>query len=391
MRVFSLVTHLLGAGHLTRAAALGRAFARAGHEVTLVSGGLPSALIRSDGLRLVQLPPVRADGTDFRTLLDETGSRASAAVLDRRRQLALEAVRETRPDVVITELFPFGRRVLAAEFQAVVDAAREPSARSLIAASVRDILASPAKPERVAETHRRLREAYDLVLVHGDPRLAHLEDSWPVDEHVRGLVRYTGYVDESEPSPAAPAARTGEIVVSGGSSAESLPLYRAAVAAARLIPDRPWRILVGRGVGEPAFADLARAAPDHAGVERARADFRALLARAGLSLSQAGYNTTVDLLRAGVPAILVPFEGGAETEQRVRAERLAARGFAMVLREAELSPERLAGAVRTALAGRAPQARSRVDLAGAQRSVAIVEEEHARRRHSRSAPRTTSP
>ncbi|MFC6790188.1 hypothetical protein ACFQE0_11510 [Methylobacterium komagatae] len=42
MRVLIAVTHLLGAGHLTRAAALARAFAAAGHETALVSGGHPA-------------------------------------------------------------------------------------------------------------------------------------------------------------------------------------------------------------------------------------------------------------------------------------------------------------------------------------------------------------
>ena len=44
MRVLIAVTHLLGAGHLTRAAALARAFARKGHETMLVSGGSPVRL-----------------------------------------------------------------------------------------------------------------------------------------------------------------------------------------------------------------------------------------------------------------------------------------------------------------------------------------------------------
>ena len=79
---------------------------------------------------------------------------------------------------------------------------------------------------------------------------------------------------------------------------------------------------------EPAFADLQRAAPENATVERARPDFRRLLARAAVSVSQAGYNTVVDLLRTGVRAVLVPFEAGRETEQRLRAECLQSLGLA---------------------------------------------------------------
>ena len=70
MRVLIAVTHLLGAGHLTRAAALGRAFVASGHDALLVSGGVPAPMVRLSDVRLVQLPPLRVAGTDFRTPTD---------------------------------------------------------------------------------------------------------------------------------------------------------------------------------------------------------------------------------------------------------------------------------------------------------------------------------
>lgn len=380
LRVLIAVTHLLGAGHLTRAAALARAFARAGHETILVSGGMPAPLVALDGVRLVQLPPVRTRGTDFRTLLDEAGRPAGPDRIAQRREGLVAALRETRPDVVVTELFPFGRRVLADEFLALLDAAQALAPRPLIAASLRDILVAPTAPERLAEAHARLARFYDLALVHGDPDLVPLEASWPVDGGMRPLLRYTGYVDEgAEPQPG--RERAG-IVVSGGSSAASLPLYRTALEAAALVPDRAWQVLVGSGVPEDAFAALRAAAPGHVAVERARRDFRALLAGAGASVSQAGYNTVVDLLRTGVPAVLVPFEAGQETEQRLRAERLRQRGLADLVPEADLTAARLAQAVRAALAHTQPPVP--VALDGAARTVALVEE---RIRRARAAPR----
>jgi hypothetical protein len=50
-RVLIVVSHLLGADRLTRAAALARAFALAGHETTLVSGGKPTPLVSTEGVR----------------------------------------------------------------------------------------------------------------------------------------------------------------------------------------------------------------------------------------------------------------------------------------------------------------------------------------------------
>jgi predicted glycosyltransferase len=371
LRVLIAVTHLLGAGHLTRAAALARAFARAGHPTTLVSGGMPAPLVPFGGATLVQLPPVKTAGTDFSNLLDEAGAPIGPDRLAARRRMLLGALEEGRPDIVITELFPFGRRVLAAEFMALIEAAHARRPRPLIAASVRDILARP-KPERIAEAHRRLLDFYDPVLVHGDPRLAPLDLSWPVGPEVARLLHYTGYVDEGAKPTERPDGERRGVLVSGGSSAAALPLYQAAVGAAQKVPEQPWRILVGAGVPPEGFERLRHAAPGHAMVERARPDFRALLAEAAASVSQAGYNTAVDLLRAGVPAVLVPFEAGHETEQRLRAECLARLGIAQVLPEADLSADALATNVRAALAqprGPMPD----VSLDGAEATVALVE------------------
>ncbi len=371
LRILIAVTHLLGAGHLRRAASLARAFAAEGHEATLVTGGMPMRLVPTDGIRLVRLPPVRIEGTEFCTLLDEAGRPVAADRMAQRRAMLLAAFRSLHPDVLITELFPFGRRVLADEFLALLEAARTRVPRPLVVASLRDILATPKK-ERVAETHQRVAAFYDVVLVHGDPRIVPLERSWPVDMGLRDRLRYTGYVDDA-PGGASLPPRGDEIIVSGGSSAASLPLFHAAIEAARLEPRHPWRILVGEGVSAEAYGRLVAAAPLHALVERARSDFRPLLAAARLSISQLGYNTAVDLLRTRTPAVIVPFEGGHETEQRQRAERFAALGLAGVVPEEALSAQALAEAVRSALAAPPPPVLD-ASLDGARRSVAIIQD-----------------
>ena len=368
MRVLISVTHLLGAGHLTRAASLARAFVAAGHEAMLVSGGVPAPMVRHDGVRLVQLPPLRIAGTAFSTPLAPDGQPAGAALLARRRSEMIAALEGFAPDAVVTELFPFGRRALAAEFLALVDAARARVPRPRLFASVRDILVASAKPERIAETHARVAALYDAVLVHSDPTLVPLEASWPLDAATAERIRYTGYVDEGT-RPAPTATRAG-ILVAAGSGPAGLDLLRAAADAARRRPDLGWQILAGHGVPEPALSEIGLGLPDGIG-GRARPDYRTLLAGAALSVSQCGYNTATDLLATGTPAVLVPFEAGSETEQRARAERLAARGLARILPEAALTADALLRAVDAQLAAPPPRPHA-FDLDGARRSVEIV-------------------
>ncbi|MCJ2096896.1 glycosyl transferase family 28, partial [Methylobacterium sp. J-072] len=370
MRVLIAVTHLLGAGHLTRAAALARAFAAAAHDALLVSGGRPAPMVRPEGLRLVQLPPLHVAGTDFARPLGPDGSPAEAALFAQRRALLLDALADFAPDAVITELFPFGRRALAAEFLALVEAARARRPRPLVLASVRDILVASSKPERIAQAHERVARLYDAVLVHGDPTLVPLDASWPVDAGTAQKIRYTGYVDEGTACP--PATTRKGVLVAAGSGPAGLGLLRASAEAARLQPALGWRILAGHGVPEADLAALGRGLPDGT-IQRARPDYRALLAGAALSVSQCGYNTAIDLLATATPAVLVPFEAGGETEQRLRAECLAGRGLARVLPEADLTAASLLQAVAAQLGAKPPEPHG-IDLGGAGRTVRIVED-----------------
>jgi predicted glycosyltransferase len=67
-RVFFYVQHLLGIGHLRRAATLARALAEGGFDVLLVSGGGPVSGLVLGAARFHQLPPLRAADETLRDL-----------------------------------------------------------------------------------------------------------------------------------------------------------------------------------------------------------------------------------------------------------------------------------------------------------------------------------
>jgi predicted glycosyltransferase len=351
VKVLIVVTHLLGTGHLSRALTLGRAFAAAGHDVMIASGGMPAAQLDHGVVTFVQLPPLRADGTNFTRLLDTDGGAASANWLARRRAALGAALNTHAPDILITELFPFVRRILSDEFLALLRAARARPRPPVVLASIRDILAPPSKPAKAARTDDIIARYYDAVLVHSDPLGTPLEQSWPVSGRLAQKLRYTGYV---APAPAAPhpdGAGKAEILVSAGGGAVGTALFETALAAAALSPDLKWRLLVGGGTGENNIETL-RAKAGNSIVEPARADFRAMLYHAAASVSMCGYNTTLDLLQAGTAAVLVPFDAGNEVEQTLRAQSLAALPAITVRRAAGLTPGGLRDAVRAVI--RAP-------------------------------------
>src|SRR4029079_5647784 len=91
---------------------------------------------------------------------------------------------------------------------------------------------------------------------------------------------------------------------------------------------------------------------------------------AAVSISQAGYNTCLDVVRAGVPALLVPFAKGTYNEQQKRAMRLQRLGAAEVLDHENLHPARLPAAIRELI--NREMTKPQFDLDGAKRSTQII-------------------
>lgn len=342
MQVLITVTHLLGAGHLSRALTLARAFVAAGHRVTVVSGGMSVVQFDTVGIELWQLPPLRSDGVNFTRLLTMTGDVADANYLAKRQAEMRRAVVETCPDIVITELFPFGRRVLRAEFMELLEAARGQTPRPVILASVRDILAPPSKPQKADKTAQIIMQYYDGVLVHSDPSSTPLDQSWPVTPALNSRLYYTGYVAPTPAGPHPQKAGENEILVTAGGGAVGQDLFEVAVAAARLTQDLKWRILVGGADPVDQISQLKTLAADaDIVVEAARPDFRKMLHHVAVSVSMCGYNTALDLMQAGAPALFIPFDEGGEVEQTLRAQSLSHLSNMRMCRAADLTPQRL--------------------------------------------------
>ncbi len=128
-RVLLYVQHLLGIGHLRRAAAIARALAGGGFDVAFVSGGEAVPSLDIGAARLVQLSAIRSGDFGFSSLVDDSGAPATDA-LWRARQAALESeLASFAPDALLIEMFPFGRRAIPPGIDSAArDRSRAPAA-----------------------------------------------------------------------------------------------------------------------------------------------------------------------------------------------------------------------------------------------------------------------
>jgi predicted glycosyltransferase len=374
-RLLFYVQHLLGIGHQRRAATVTRALARAGFEVTLISGGHEIPGLDLGGARLVQLPPTRATDLYFKNLVDEDDRPIDEAWKRRRINMLLDAWRAADPDVLLFELFPFGRRQMRFELLPLLEAATAADRRRpLIVSSVRDILVGQHKLERNDEMVALVERWFDKVLVHGDPTLVPFERTFPHAARIRDRLHYTGYVvDETGRKGPPGSPGDGEVLVSAGGGAVGEALLRAAIEARPLsmARDLPWRVLVGIKVDDAIFDALVALAPAGVIVERARGDFPSLLMNGRLSISQGGYNTVMEVLAAHIRAVVVPYAGGIETEQTLRARLLAQSGRLELVDETAMTPTVIAAAIDRALTGPPPSAAG-LDTNGAAESARLL-------------------
>lgn len=373
VRIVLWVQHLVGVGHQQRAAAVARALAGEGARVRYVSGGLPVAGLDLGGCEHVQLPPARSLDMRYHTLVDECGEPVDDAWRQRRLRALLSAVETFRPHALITETWPFGRGLLRFELEPLMQAAAAARPRPVLISSVRDIVERRREARKYQRMCQRVLDHFHLVLVHGDPALMPFEDSFPLTDRIAQRLRYTGYVS-SRPAVARRTRRPdGPVLVSAGGGFFGERLLATAIEAAGQDDHDPraWHVLVGPNLPESRFEALRRRAGPKVTVERNRADFHQLLDGCSVSVSQAGYNTAVDILGARVPSVMVPYEDDRESEQAVRARHLAARGLVRVVDYATLDAARLRAAVDAAM-GDHVMAASAVRLDGARESARII-------------------
>lgn len=151
------------------------------------------------------------------------------------------------------------------------------------------------------------------------------------------------------------AGRSGRarVLVIGGSQG-ARALNERMPAALALIPgaQRPEvRHQAGRTL-ELAQAAYAKAGVS-ASVEGFIDDMAAAFAWADLVVCRAGASTVAELAAAGCAALLVPFPAAVDDHQTKNGEYLVSRGAAVMIAEAQLTPERLAQTVKGLVEDRA--------------------------------------
>jgi predicted glycosyltransferase len=369
MKVMLYCQHVLGIGHFFRSMEIARALHR--HRVIFVEGGEPLAGFQTPShVNRAFLTPLRMD-REFRQLESDRGD--VEAIQAERRQQLLDLFRRFQPDVLIIELFPFGRKRFGGEILPLLEHLQQHQPAPCVVCSLRDILVEKQDPttyeERVVKTLNRF---FHLLLVHADPRVVSLQETFSRLSDIRIPVEYTGFVGRAREN-LAPVHRGRRIVASSGGGKVGVELLAASIRAVGRLPDSDLELRVFIGpymepTDRESLIGLARGDPRVALLPFSL-EYVNELASADLSISMAGYNTCMDILSTGTRSLVYPFR--QNREQALRAERLQSLGLLHVVND--LNDSCLAETIQTALNAAPTAPRLVPDLNGAARSAMLVE------------------
>lgn len=398
-RVLIYCQHILGMGHLIRSMAIARALKQC--AVTFINGGESlSGVEVPPWVSMENLPSISSD-SEFQELKVHGHGTTLEQVQQVRKHRLMELYDAIRPDVLLIELFPFGRKRFAFELLPLLAHIRLAGGSTRVVCSLRDILVTKSDQIRHEDWVVSIMNQYfDLLLIHSDPTFQTLDETFSRCQDLRCDVQYTGFVtQDSETESDLPVGALTPlpqqiplILASVGGGRVGYELLDNTVQASSLLTF-PHRLAVFTGpyMLDQQYEALRRLASQHPHIEvqRFTPTFQALMQQAVLSISMAGYNTCMNVLKTGTRALVLPFTGHKNDEQTIRAKKLETRGQLTVLEPEDLTPDRLAAKIAASLTMPHPGQHS-INTDGGTHTAATIERLAAQMRIRPLAPDTMS-
>ncbi len=343
----------MGLGHMRRNALIASGLSREPDRAsTLLLAGAREMNLLSlpQSVECLTLPGFRKVGNGHYEPrhLDMDTSR----LVDLRRRVLLTALDSFAPDVLVVDKAPQG---IYGELLPALHRLRKRGTRIVL--GLRDILDDPTRVRKEWQEAGDLdviEALFDAIWVYGDPAVYDLLTECGVDRTLSHRTRFTGYLDPmvrleypvepdtgADDTPDLPAGGRPYILcqVGGGEDGEAL----ATAFLQAEFPEGSDGVLVhGPFLPETARQRLRTLAAERSDVRLIPflPDTLRMSMGAQRVVSMGGYNSVCEMLASGRPGLVVPRVRPRE-EQRIRAERMAARGLLDWLHPDHLTPDAL--------------------------------------------------
>jgi predicted glycosyltransferase len=377
MRILMYSHDSYGLGHLRRTLALAEAFVGRNRDasVLILTGSTVSGTFSmSPGIDLVKLPSaVKVASGVYES------SRMSVDFEDLknlRSSLILSAVKSFDPDAFMVDKAPLGMK---REVFPALEFLHEERPSTLTVLGLRDVMDDPARIRRNWREGRiapAIENFYDIILVYGPREIYDPLPEYGLSDATLRRCHYVGYVGRAfTPEETSDFVfEPGYVLVTVGGGGDGFHLLKNYLESLRRpAPAFESLVVTGPMMDDEAKRKIERLARGlRVRVMEFRADMERLIRRAGAVVSMGGYNSTIELLVARKPALIVP-RVEPRLEQLIRAEHLADLGLVDMIHPHDLTPSLVRSKVEELLQRDPTSApRFEVDLSGASRAVDLV-------------------
>lgn len=309
--IYSL--NLYGVGHIKRMLLLSEGFLENGDTITFLQGGQDVGL----SINYPQFEHI---------ILKDSKSKR----LEQIQNLS------TPYDFIIIEQIPFSKLSWFDEVLALI----EPNPKALVVCSHKGTMRATGENRLDEEKHTLalLEKYFDTVLVHSDPKLITLDDSFSYTKQIADRVHYTGFISKHGNQYDEPEQREKNIVVTTGAGDKGLKLLKAIASIIHHFPEYRFMIIAGPMMSNQTKSQLQSLQEKHANmiVIDFVADFEKLLLRSSLLISLAGF-TLISAYATRIPTISFPASNSEN--QQVVAEKFAEIPSIKFVTESDLNPK----------------------------------------------------
>lgn len=378
MKIIHYCQHVLGMGHFFRSLEISRALKN--EQVIFVAGGTKPEQKLPDNVEYFQLPGLCMD-ENFGGLIPTDEGRNLEEVKAERIEKIKFIFEQEQPDIFLIELFPFGRKAFRFELLPILDSIKAGHYGNVkVICSLRDILVEKndggKHEKRCVES---LNKYFDLLLIHSDPKIARLDETFKAVNDISIPYSYTGFVARKPHKNIRDTIRqqyginNGEklLIASAGGGKVGNSLLKAVFESFAELNLKKTKLLMLTG----PFLDqdkynlmkTASLSLPNITIKKFAQDFPDLLTGADAMISMAGYNTCMDILTTNIPSAVLPF--AQNREQRMRAEKLAEHISLKIMNVNDLSSTKMKTIITDILTCERASSNHNINLEGASNSV----------------------
>ncbi|MEY4519287.1 MAG: hypothetical protein RLZZ499_1886, partial [Cyanobacteriota bacterium] len=337
-KVMFYCQHILGMGHLIRSVEIVRGLIP-DFQICFINGGqVIKEFEFPSEIEVVNIPAVKTD-SEFTELTPVDDSLTMSELETIRTKMLLDVCDRFQPDILIIELFPFGRRRFSFELIPLMEKAKAMGTK--IVSSVRDIVVTKQDQQRHEEKVCRLINKYfDMLLIHGDPNFVKLNLSFSRIDDLNCPVHYTGYVVQPVPK-LQKIDNKPLILVSVGGGRFGHDLLECVAHTAPILKTKishHLQVFTGPFCPDNVLQKLQAITKeqDNITVNCYTSNLLNYMQQADLSIGMSGYNTTMNILSTGIKAMMMAFQGNNDKEQETRLKKLDSLGRVKMIQPKDL-------------------------------------------------------